>query len=181
MTQLSDRYAKALLDGRSDSEIKVILADLEKYNDVLNELPDFKQIICNPLISSVHLKSLMTQVAQTLKISVLVQKFIAVLIDNDRFSQLLSFIEDIKAYICKRQNMQVAIVYSASTLSQQEVDVLKQKLQQHMNSCITIVNKLDPSILSGFRIQCGALYVDGTLNKQIDQIKHSLKGFLYAN
>jgi F-type H+-transporting ATPase subunit delta len=65
-------------------------------------------------------------------------------------------------------------VFSAKPLSDERISELTEKLSKKFNKQIEVKVEIDPALIGGIKIRvCGHL-IDGTVKKQLDEIKKNM-------
>lgn len=68
-----------------------------------------------------------------------------------------------------------AIVETTIPLNESQNNQLATVLSQKLNRPITIVNRLNPLLIAGFKLKIGDLLIDKSVNHQLDQLAAIMK------
>jgi F-type H+-transporting ATPase subunit delta len=178
INEVAKVYAGALLDiGKSKNILPELEEELKSVVDVFNEDKEFKLYLKAPGITKKAKKTFINNVFSD-KLSETMIHFLMVLIDKDRQMALSDIYESFRDLVDQANNRQrikltTSIKSDASLLKRVE-SALEEKLKKH----IMLEEIVDQSILGGIIIKVDDLIIDGSLSKDLNNIKEKL---LYSN
>lgn len=70
-----------------------------------------------------------------------------------------------------RVDPNLATVFSSIKMSKSQLDEIKSSLEKHFDRSIKIKQKLDKSIIAGFKINVAGQTIDATVNKKLETLK----------
>jgi F-type H+-transporting ATPase subunit delta len=65
-------------------------------------------------------------------------------------------------------------IASAQPLSPERIDILEQETGRILGKNVSLRPQVDPGIIGGLRVQIGDLVLDGTVNRQLEQLRQGL-------
>lgn len=176
MAQLiSNRYSKALFDlAKESNKLDEFENQVRTIYEVLNSEREFMQILEHPHILADEKVSLLQKVFSS-KILDEIMGLLVLVMQKNRQEYLLeilnTFLENVKEY----KGIVTATVISAVPLNREQVDQIKQKLENNLQKQIQIKTQVDQSLIGGLKVRVG----DRVLDSSIEGKLHSLKTSLY--
>jgi len=173
---IARRYAKALiLIGKEDGQAERYREELDGLIALLNDNPDFEQTINNPLFDSAKRKKLFLTVLNSLEVSQVMKAYLNLIFSKHRFNQIRAISE----YYCKLadelQGIVRADLVSATELSSDTYDQIRQALATMTGKDVVIETHQDPDIIGGIVTKIGDLVLDGSIKTQLKNMRESLK------
>lgn len=174
---LSGRYAMALfelaLDGKA---IDAVSESLKTLKQALADSDDLRRLISSPLVSRTEASKAIAAAAASLQIDPLTTKFLGVLSQNRRLSQLGAVIRAYGQLAAKHRGEITAEVTSAHALSATQVKALAAKLKTQLAQDVAIDLNVDPSILGGLIVKIGSKQIDGSIRSKLNTLAIAMKG-----
>ena len=175
MAQLiSRRYANALF------ELAKELGRIDQYNDevklaydAIKNNKDFVTIIDNPQITTTEKLNIFENIFRG-KVSDDVLGLFNVVINKNRENLLLEIMEIFLMQVADYKGMVTANVQSAVALDNAQIEAIKNKLTNNLKKQVTVEVDVDPSLIGGLKIQVCGHIIDGTIKKQLDDMKKQL-------
>lgn len=161
-------YAKALLDGADESQVRYFIEDLNEFKSLFAS-KDFVEVIKNPAFSS-------TDKINALKDSIgllndKVKRLINALISRGHALHLEKAITDVLNFIEVHSGQETAIIQTPVELKDTEKDAIRASLKKILNKEIKLKTVLDKSLIAGYRVQvCGKLF-DNSLATHLNKLK----------
>ncbi|MBP7584437.1 MAG: F0F1 ATP synthase subunit delta [Spirochaetes bacterium] len=167
-------YAGALLEiGKENKVLQQIEEELGAFKQILREDADFRLYCKTPGISNDSKKILIDKVFQG-KFSDVIVNFLKVLVDNGRFTDLDS-IHDTFLEMLDVENSRLRVTITGSAKLEDSILAnVKSALAKKFNKEIIIEEKVDASILGGVIIRVGDVIIDGSLVKDLNNIRRNL-------
>lgn len=170
MTNNVLEYAKALFE--LSNERNQLAEVTESFEMLLPQLSDESmRFFLHPRIE----KSEKKQLLSTILTQPLLLHFFYVLIDNERFTELKEIYTAFVELIHLQKQVIEAAVYSKTKLSDAELKSIQTSLTKKWGKQVLVEQKIDSTILSGFRIEIDGTIIDDTSNRQLEELKTKLK------
>ena len=174
---LAGRYASALFDLAAEAgNVSAVESDLEKLDSALRESADLKALIANPEVSRADLGKAMAALAGLLELDGLTAKFLGVLAENRRVSQLPAMIAAFNTIAAAQRGEVTAQVTSAHALSDEQVETLKDKLKAREGRNVNIRTSVDPDLLGGLVVTIGSKRIDSSIRTRLNSLAQAMKG-----
>jgi F-type H+-transporting ATPase subunit delta len=175
MAQLvSARYATALFDlALEKNEIDKINDDIALVSSVFKTDENLNKVLSSPQFDSeVKLSILKNTFGKYVGDDVM--GLFTVVFSKNRESLLGEIMDVFLQKVREYKGIATAEVFSAKPLGDEKIEKITEKLSKKFNKRIEVKTIVDPSLIGGIKIRvCGHL-IDGTVKKQIDDIKKSL-------
>ena len=167
-------YASSLVELGQD---KKILSDIEEelkfIAGMMIDNKDFRHFLVSPGITKDSKKDFIEKIFKG-KLSDYMVNFLKVLIDNDRQSAIVEINEALAGFIDDVNNRQRVTIVTSVDLDSTLKSKLAAKLKDIFKKEIIIKEEIDPSILGGIIIKVGDTVIDGSLAKDLRNIKNNL-------
>lgn len=174
---LAGRYASALFELAAEAgNVSAVEGDLEKLSVALAESSDLAAVTTNPQISRGQQADAVGGVAQVLGLSDLTAKFLGVLADNRRLSQLPAMIRAFRTIAAAQRGEVTAEVASAHPLSAEQLETLRAKLTAREGRTVKVSSTVDPDLLGGLVVTIGSKRIDGSIRTRLNTLAQAMKG-----
>lgn len=173
---VAKRYAKALiLIGQEDGQAEQYNKELGAVVDLFNTQEGFEKALINPLYNKNDRKKVLKAVLDATDLSAIMKSFLVLLFDKKR----IGFLREIATYYNdladELKGVVKATIVSASELSQDAVDKIKQALSKKTGKNIVLNVEQDPSLIGGVVTKIGDLVLDGSVKTQLINLRETLK------
>lgn len=167
-------YAGALLEiGKENKVLQQIEEELGALGQLLREDADFRIYCKTPGISKESKKAFIDKVFQG-KFSDIIVNFLKVLVDNGRFTDLDSIHETFLEFLDVESGKIRVTITGSSKLDDALMAKITSALAAKFKKEIIIEEKVDTSILGGVIIRIGDMIIDGSLVKDLNNIRRNL-------
>ena len=178
--KVNRRYAKALLDFATESGLlDEVYADVVKIQTIIEKSADLNSVLKSPIIMPKQKEGVIDKVFNG-QISDATMNFLKVVIRRGREGVLretmFSFVEQYREV----KGIREAVVTSAVPLSQEQLNEIKQRLENRTKLQIELVEKIDPSVMGGVSVKMGDLQFDATVSKQLKSLRRSLEENIFV-
>ena len=174
---LAGRYATALFGlARDEMQIDAVTRSLDALEAALTESPDFRALVTSPLIGRTDAGKAIRALTPTLGVDPITAKFLGVLADNGRLSELKTVIKAVRQLAAGHRGETSAEVTSAHPLDDRQVAALKANLKSRLGRDVAIDAKVDPEILGGIIIRHGSQMIDASIRTKLNTLANAMKG-----
>jgi ATP synthase, F1 delta subunit len=167
-------YASSLVELGQE---KKILPDIEEeirfIAGMITENKDFRKFLVSPGITKDAKKDFIEKIFKG-KLSDYIVNFLKVLIDNDRQVCIVEINEALADLLDDVNNRQRVTIITSVDLDSSMKSKLTTKLKDVLKKEIIFKEEIDPSILGGIIIKVGDTVIDGSLAKDLRNIKNNL-------
>jgi F-type H+-transporting ATPase subunit delta len=172
---IARRYARAILELAEEADnvagVQQELAAIAAQIDANQEL---SRVLANPQIGVPERKAILDEIAAKMGCSQLVRNFIGLLVDKRRFGVLAHIVEIIAKESDARRGVITAEVTSAAPLTATFVTQLTRALENRFKKKVTLLQKVDASLLAGVVTKVGDLVIDGSLRSNLEALERQL-------
>jgi F-type H+-transporting ATPase subunit delta len=175
---LAGRYATALFElARDRREIEDVLASLTILSAALDQSHDFRALTQSPRVSRKDAAHAIAAAAGSLEVDGLTARFLGVLAENRRLSQLRPVIRAFRQLAAAYRGEATAEVISAHPLTDDQVASLRDRLRaQTGGKEIAIDLQVDPALLGGLVVRLGSRQIDGSVRTRLNMLANAMKG-----
>jgi len=174
---LAGRYATALFGlARDEQQVDAVGRSLDSVEAAIRESADFRALVTSPLIGRADAGKTIRALVPALGLDSITGRFLGVLADNGRFSELKSVIRIFRELASDARGETKAEVTSAHPLSDNQIAALKTKLKARVGREITLDARVDPSILGGIVVRLGSKMIDASIATKLNTLATAMKG-----
>ena len=174
---LAGRYATALFGlARDEKQIDAVTRSLDSLEAALAESSDFRALVTSPLVGRGDAGKAIRALVPALGVDPITGKFLGVLADNGRLSELKAVIKAVRQLAAAHRGETTAEVTSAFPLADDQIDRLKANLKSRLGRGVTIDAKVDPAILGGIVIRHGSQMIDASIRTKLNTLANAMKG-----
>jgi len=174
---LAGRYATALFGLASDEQqVDAVGRSLDSIEQAMTESADFRALVTSPLVSRADAGKTIRALVPALGLDSITGRFLGVLADNGRFSELRSVIRIFRELASDARGETKAEVTSAHPLGDDQIAALKTKLKARVGREITLDARVDPSILGGIVVRLGSQMIDASIATKLNTLATAMKG-----
>ncbi len=174
---LAGRYATALFGlARDEQQIDAVTRSLDSLEAALADSTDFAALVSSPLVSRSDAAKAIAALVPALGLDPITAKFIGVLAQNGRLSELRNVIRMVRMLALGHRGETVAEVTSAHPLNDGQVAELKSKLRARVGREVGIKASVDPTLLGGIVVRLGSQMIDASIRTKLNTLALAMKG-----
>jgi F-type H+-transporting ATPase subunit delta len=162
--------------ARDEKQLDAVSTSLGRIKSALTESDELRRLTTSPLVSRAEATAAAAAAAQIMDLDPLTAKFLGVLAQNRRLSQLGSVIKAFGTLTARHRGEITAEITSAHPLSDDQVAALKAKLKSQLGSDVSIDLNIDPAILGGLIVKVGSQQTDGSIRTKLNSLANAMKG-----
>lgn len=173
---IAKRYAKALFNlALEEGQVEQYGQELDYLVRLLVELPDLADAVQNPLYPEAARKNVFRAVADKAETTPIMKSFINLLVEKRRVQHLGDISEYYHKLIDEHANIARARIKAATPLDDQAIQQIASSLEKMTGKKVAVEFEQDPELIGGVLAQIGDLVLDGSVRRQLLNIKESLK------
>ncbi|MCY7271414.1 MAG: F0F1 ATP synthase subunit delta [Sphingomonas bacterium] len=174
---LAGRYATALFGlARDEQQIDAVSRSLDSIEAATSQSADFRALVTSPLIGRADAGKTIRALVPSLGLDPITGRFLGVLADNGRLSELKSVIRIVRQLASRHRGETKAEVTSAHPLGDDQIAALKTRLKARVGSDVTIDAKVDPSLLGGIVVRLGSQMIDASIATKLNTLAQAMRG-----
>ncbi len=173
---VSRRYAKALmLIGKEDGNADLYKEELDQIVQLFDTNEEFEKAVTNPLFDKNERRNVLFEVLAKTDLSRVVKSFVILLFDKGRINFLREICDFYKKLADELKGVVHAKLVSATELSSETVEKIRQGLAKRTGKDIILDIEKDPDLIGGIVTEIGDLVLDGSVKTQLFNMRESLK------
>ncbi len=172
---VAQNYAKALLGVVEKENIPLdaaikegsSLRDFMSGQDnvrVFLEGPQFRETDKHQFVSNVFREQL----------SNVFFEFVHLLLKHDRIDHLSAILDEFEELVEEKQGLTMGVVTTAVSLSEEEQENMKQKLEAFCEKKFDLRFKVDPALIGGVKVKYGDTLIDTSISSYLNDIRYRL-------
>ncbi len=174
---LAGRYATALFGlARDEQQIDAVGRSLDSVEAAMADSADFRALVTSPLIDRADAGKTIRALVPVLGLDSITGRFLGVLADNGRFSELKSAIRIFRELASDARGESKAEVTSAHPLGDDQIAALKTKLKARVGRDVTIDARVDPTLLGGIVVRLGSQMIDASIATKLNTLAQAMRG-----
>jgi len=173
---IARRYAKALmLIGKEDGQAEKYREELSGLAELFDQGQELGQTICNPLYDAGGRKKVLEVILGKLDLSKVMTSFMLLLFEKGRIGFIANINDFYRKLADNLKGIGRASVVSASRLSSDAVEKIRESLSKMTGKEIKLDVEEDSSLIGGVVTKIGDLVLDGSIKTQLLNMRESLK------
>jgi len=169
--RVATRYAKALIDSaEQQSKLETVKEDMQGVAKLFKQNSSLQYTLANPIIGP-DKKQQIIKALLSGKVDNLVIDFFLLLIRKGRGNVIVDTTNEFLNSYRSQQGIVQATVRSAESLSEEEMNKLRSKLQSETGLIVELTNIVDPSLIAGFVIQVGDLRLNNSIAGKLNRLE----------
>lgn len=174
---LSGRYASALFElmqEAPDTDQKDISNSIDVLSGFFGVDQRFGDMLVSPVISVEDKENALVKIFSKASIGQTVTNFAVLVVKNRRAFLLQDICRAFKALEAKARGETTAHVTTASKLSVQHENELKQQLKNKFGQDISVIAEVDQTLLAGMIVRVGSRMIDDSLRTKLFTLKQAM-------
>ena len=173
--RLADKYALAIFEIATDkTSVEGMYDQLIAVQSLLKDNSELESFVNNPLVPKASKKEVAQKVLND-GIDPMLLNFIMVLLEKNRMSLFDTICRSYKKFLNEKENIVEVKVTTARELSAEQEAEVSAKIAKMLNKKVVLSKHLDERIIGGIVIQVGDKLIDGSVVRQLKNIKRSLQ------
>ena len=174
---VAGRYAKALFDlAVEEDSIPETAGSLDILQGLIAGSPELQRVLDSPAFKTGDQMAVLDTIAKQSGFSGLALNFAKLMCEKRRLAALPEAISGFQALVSESRGEMVAEVTSSEKLTAVQLKDLKAALKARVGKEVSLVSKIDSSILGGLIVKIGATMIDNSLKTKLQNLKVSMKG-----
>jgi len=176
MSALVSRYARAFLDVVTDARLDTAALDrqLADFEATWEGSPELRTFFENPAVAATQKVAFLDTLNAKLGMQKELRNLLAVLINNDRISQVREVAAAYRAELQERLGIRQAEIVTARELSAEERKSMIDGAGKLAGARVEASFKQDASILGGAVVRIGSTVYDGSVRGRLERLKEAL-------
>ncbi len=168
-------YSRALVDvALQVGSDAAVTQDLLVYRQIFREVPDVVAALHNPGIPKAAKERLLSALLERYPVAATTGNFMRVLLDHNRFAYFDEIVEHYLRTLDERKGILPALARVAYPLTEAQVEGLRKSISEALGHRVKLEIRPDPGLIGGLVLQLGSTVYDGSVRKQLENIKERL-------
>ena len=174
MTQTARLYGGSLYDLAAEEQLTgTIREQMEEIRQIFRENPDYQKLLAEPSIPKADRTKLIEDAFGTQAERYLVN-FLKLLCERNLLGEYAGCCEEFTRRYNVDHHIAEAVVTSAVTLTAEQMETLKARLEKMTGKQVSLIQKKDPSVVAGLRVEIEGKQLDGTVQSRLSGISKKL-------
>lgn len=170
---IAKSYSEALFElAVEENKLTLMKDELIQIDEVLKEHTELRKVLSHPSIEKKDKKQMLLNIFDGMDMHV--SNFIRLLIDKNRFMNFSDIVKEFVNLYNKENNIQIAYVYSATTLADDELTRLQAMLETKTKKTIQLVCKVDEALIAGVKVKINDDIYDNTIATKLSKMKEAV-------
>ena len=171
----SNSYASALYElSKENSELDQVEDGMKNLNKLLNESPDFKEMILSPTVAKEDKKNVIFLIADKNNFSETLKKFLGFIAIKNILFFLSKIIESFLNLVSNSKGELKAKLISSKKLSIDEQKKIEKELSEDFKSPLNIDYEYDPNLIAGLIVQIGSIMIDTSIKTKLKKLEKNM-------
>lgn len=180
MPAVALRYAKALADivlGKNAGITpEQALEQVRAFEELIDTVDDLRNVLLSPSVPPARKRAVVKQIGEQIGTSHIICHFLYVVIDHRRIPMLGAIRKAFENYVDEVLGIVRADVTAALELTEQQRDMVTEKLSQLTGKRVESKFSVDPELLGGIVARIGSTIYDGSVRGQLMGLRRKLVG-----
>jgi F-type H+-transporting ATPase subunit delta len=185
------RYARALLDVAvkehaaprmvalgdykdEPARLRQIESQLAEFVDLFRQHPALEKVMLNPAVPVPRKRAAMEELTTRAGLTPVLANLIVLLADRDRLVLLPDLLAAYRERMLDHLQVVRAEVTTAVALPADRARAVEESLARVTGRTVTLVTRVDPSIIGGVVARIGSTVYDGSVTRQLQRMKEKL-------
>ena len=174
MTQTARLYGGSLYDLAAEEQLTgTIREQMEEIRQILRENPDYQKLMAEPSIPKAERTKLIEDAFGT-QVERYLVNFLKLLCERNLLGEYAGCCEEFTRRYNVDHHIAEAVVTSAVTLTAEQMETLKARLEKMTGKQVSLIQKKDPSVVAGLRVEIEGKQLDGTVQSRLSGISKKL-------
>lgn len=170
MTETARIYGESLYDLAAEEKLTgKILEQMDQIRMIFRKNPEYERLLSEPSIPQKERMGLIEKAFGDQAQRYLVN-FIKLLCEKNLLGEYAGCYEAYKNRYYEEHRIAEAIVTSVCPLTEEQLVRLREKMEKISGKEIVLIQRTDPSLLAGIRVELDGVLLDGTVKNRIDEI-----------
>ena len=171
----SESYALALYElAKDNSELDRIESEIKVMKKIINESPDFEEMILSPTVIKEDKQNVILKIADKNNFADIFKNFLGLIAMKNRLFFLNKIIESYLNLVSTNKGELKANFISSKKLTIEEQDKIQSELSKDFKSPININYKYNPNLIAGLIIQIGSIMVDTSIQTKLKKLEKNM-------
>lgn len=180
------RYARALFDvavkenqprgaSAQTAALQIIEEQLAFFVDLLEQYPVLAKVLLNPAVPAPRKRAAVAELVRQAELTGSVAKLLALLAARDRLVLLPELLAAYRQRVLDYHKILRVVVTTPTPMSADRAKAIERGLAQATGRTVTLVARVDPTLIGGVVTRIGGTVYDGSLAGQLERMRDRLE------
>lgn len=171
----AQRYAVALFDmARDAGQENQILDEARQFLHVYTSSSDLRLALSHPNIQKSDRKQILESILSRSAYNIKFSNFLRVLVSRGRAQLYPKIVSAYEVLLDAASGRIRATVYVASPLQASQRIQLKSRIESQIGREVVLLEKLEPSIIGGFRLEIQGRVYDNSIRRHLERLREEM-------
>ena len=171
---ISLRYAKGLFLSLPKDYLEEVEEQLLAFSDAMDNISFLKKIFADPAFSFEKKLKVLHEISKKYQQNMILNNFLCLLLSKNRIVLIKNIARDFSNLLDKEKNRLRVTIKSASDLSADYVQLIKENLSKTLNKNVISNCVLDKSLLAGVRIETSSMVFDASIKAKLNSLQKNV-------
>jgi len=163
MEKVASKYATAFFNLAVEKKCESrFLSDIKAIDEIIFNHPELIDVLKKIQFSKIQKKSLINDIFLS-HLDSYSMNLLYLLVDKNRISIIQDLVKEYYHLHNNHFNIIEAIAYSVTPLTKEEIKSLEQSLSEKENQTVSVINRIDPTLISGIKVRFDNRVIDGSM------------------
>lgn len=168
-------YSRALADVALEvGSEPAVTKDLLVYRQIFGEVPEVVAALHNPGIPKAAKERVLSALMEMYPVAATTDNFMRVLLDHNRFAYFCEIVDCYLRTLDERNGILPALATLASPIEGAQAEDLRKRISGAIGQKVKLEVRSDPGLIGGLVLQLGSTVYDGSVRKQLENIRRRL-------
>ena len=169
------RYARALAEVALETGTEsTVTADLEVYREIFRAVPELVEVFHSPAVSRAAKARILEKLLAKYPVHAITGNFFKVALEHNRLRYFNEIHDSYGKAVNARKGIVAASVTAPAPLGEDEIIRLRDSLAKATGLSVALAVRTDPELLGGLVVQVGSTVYDGSIRRQLTEMKRRL-------
>lgn len=174
MTQTARLYGGSMYELAAEEQLTdTVMEQMNEIRQLFRDNPDYVKLLGEPSIPKKE-RTDMIEAAFGAQAERYLVNFLKLLCERNILMEYAGCCEEFTRRYNADHNIAEAVVTSAVTLSGEQMAALKAKLEKISGKTVSLIQKKNPTVLAGLRVELEGKQLDGTVQGRLSGISRKL-------
>jgi F-type H+-transporting ATPase subunit delta len=180
------RYARALFDvavkekqrngvAAQTASLQVIDEQLAFVVDLLEQHPVLAKVLLNPAVPAPRKRAAVAELVRQAELTGPFAKLLALLAEHDRLALLPELLAAYRQRVLDHLKILRVVVTTPTPIAPDRAKAIERALAQASGRTVTLVARVDPTLIGGAVARIGSTVYDGSLAGQLERMRDRLE------
>lgn len=174
MTDHINGYSLALFSlATEEKKLKQYKTESVEVIKALNEAEGYEKILSSNSIDADSKRKMINE-AFGKAINVNLLNLLFILVDRNKFKIVKPVLKKLIKFINEKEKINEGIIFTPEKLTPKELDDVTKRTEKLLNMKVSLENKIDKELISGFKIKVGDEVIEDNVHSRLEDMKKQL-------